>query len=159
MSRMAEAPAAAVVHRLPGRIRLRIPDRRGDPGYFEMLALELAMLDQVRGVSVNPAAATILLRHDEPLDPVVEVARTQGLFTVADLTPRLEPIEHRLRQVIASADGAVRGATAGELDLVSAAALGILGLAALQTLRGRVLGPAFNLAWYAGSLLLLRRSQ
>jgi hypothetical protein len=156
---MAEAPVAAVVHRLPGRMRLRISDRRGDSGYFEMLALELAMLDQVRGVSVNAAAATVLLRYDEPLDPLLDVARSEGLFALTDLAPRLEPIEHRLRQVFSSADGAVREATAGELDLVSAAALGILGLAALQTLRGQVLGPALNLAWYAGSLLLVRRNQ
>jgi hypothetical protein len=156
---MAEPPTAAVVHRLPGRIRLRIPDRRGDLGYFDRLALELAMLDQVRRVSVNPATASLLLHYEEPLDRMVETARTQGLFTLADLTLRLEPIEQRLRQTFASADVTVREATAGELDLLGAAALGMLGLAALQALRGQLLGPAFNLAWYAGTLVLLRPSK
>ena len=155
---MAEPPTAAMVHRLPGRIRLQIPNRRGDLAYFDMLALELAMLDQVRGVSVNPATASVLLRYEEPLDRMIETARTQGLFTLADLALRLEPIEQRLRQTFASADVTVREATAGELDLVGAAALGMLGLAALQALRGQLLGPAFNLAWYAGTLLLLRPS-
>jgi hypothetical protein len=155
---MAEPPTATVVHRLPGRIRLRIPDRRGDLGYFDMLALELAMLDQVRGVSVNPATTSVLLRYDEPLDRLIETARTQGLFTLADLTLHREPIEQRLRQTFASADVTVREATAGELDLMAASALGMLGLAALQALRGQLLGPAFNLAWYAGTLFLLRPS-
>lgn len=150
---MAEPEAARIVHRLPGRVRLKIDQRRYDAAWFEALALELALVEGIRTVEVNPRTASLLLFHDGPLEPVLDALAARGLVRLESLEPREIPLTRRLRERAGRLDARLRQATAGELDLQGAALLGLLFLALVQALRGHVAGPAVSLLWYASNLV------
>lgn len=73
-------PIAYVVHSLPGRVRLRVPSRRGDRRYFSQLP---GMLQNVSGIAilrVNPAAGSVVLRHEVSLQQVRRAAWRSAAF-------------------------------------------------------------------------------
>jgi hypothetical protein len=149
---MTEAEPGRLVHRLPGRVRLRIDGRRGDRAWFDALALELALLDGIRAVDANPLTAGLLIHHDGPLERLLDELAGRGLVRVESLEPREVPLPRRLGERLAVVDAGLRRATAGELDLRAAAVLALLGLALVQAARGQLVGPAASLLWYASSL-------
>lgn len=149
---MAEAEPARLVHRLPGRVRLKVDGRRGDRAWFDAVALELALLDGIRAVEANPLTASFLIHHEGPLERLLDELAGRGLVRVASGEPREIPLPRRLAERAAVLDAGLRQATAGELDLRGAALLGLLGLALVQAARGQFAGPAVSLLWYASNL-------
>ncbi len=150
---MAEGEPARLVHRLPGRVRLRVDAKRGDRAWFDALALELSLLENIRSVEANPLTGSLLIRHEGPLERLLEELAARGLLRVSDPEPREIPLARRLAERAEAADARLRRATAGELDLEGAALLVVLLVALVQALRGRLVGPASSLLWYAASLL------
>jgi hypothetical protein len=68
----ADEPALmAVVHTVPGRTRLRVPERQHDPPYFADVARRFSDQPLVKPVAVNPHTASILLQHDGTIDMIV----------------------------------------------------------------------------------------
>lgn len=63
-----------VVHRLPGRLRVRLPPLRFDTTYTEALKLTLASIAGVTEVRVNPAASSIIISYQ------VQLLAEQALF-------------------------------------------------------------------------------
>ncbi|MDW8370412.1 MAG: hypothetical protein RMK81_09075 [Geminicoccaceae bacterium] len=149
---MAEAEPARLVHRLPGRVRLKIDAKRGDRAWFDALALELSLLEGIRSVDANPRTASLLIHHEGPLERLLDELAERGLLRVASLEPQEIPLARRLAERAAAVDAGLRRATAGELDLGGAALLGLLLLALVQAARGQLAGPAVSLLWYASSL-------
>ncbi|MCS6878939.1 MAG: hypothetical protein RMK73_05760 [Geminicoccaceae bacterium] len=150
---MAEPEPARIVHRLPGRVRLRIDRRRYDTAWFDALALELALSERVRSVEVNPRTASVLVYHEGPLEPLLDELAARGFVRVESLAPREIPVAQRLAERAGALDDRLRRATAGELDLRGAALLALLLLALVQVIRGQVAGPAVSLLWYASNLV------
>lgn len=149
---MADAEPARLVHRLPGRVRLKVDGRRGDRDWFDAVALELALVETIRSVEANPLTGSLLIHHEGPLERLVDELAGRGLVRVEPLEPREVPLPHRLAERAAVVDAGLRRATAGELDLRGAALLGLLALAIVQAARGQLAGPAVSLLWYASSL-------
>lgn len=150
---MAEPVAARLVHRLPGRLRLRVEARRGDREWLDRLALDLAQVEGVRGVETNASTASLLVRHDGPTGALLERIRGLGLVRLDTLEPSEPPMRERLAGRLARLDRDLARATRGELDLEGAALLGLLLLALVQAARGRLVGPALSLLWYARGLI------
>jgi hypothetical protein len=142
-----EPPTAHVVHRLPGRLRLRVEGRRGDRAWFDEAATTLAMLAGVEEVATSPRTSSIMLRHSRPADDVLAAAAARGLFQLADADLGEGSAAARLR-------AAAVGLSASEgLALV-------LTLAALRQLwRGQILPPAVTLLAYAATVLATRDHQ
>lgn len=149
---MAEPVAARIVHRLPGRVRLRIDAWRGDPAQLDALALDLALEEGVRAVDPNPLTGGLLVLHEGPLEPLLERLAAAGRLRVTDLEPRERPFATRLGERLGAFDRELVRATAGELDARGAVLLAFLGLAFVQALRGQLAGPALSLLWYASRL-------
>lgn len=149
---MADAEPARLVHRLPGRVRLKVDGRRGDRDWFDAVALELALVETIRSVEASPLTGSLLIHHEGPLERLVDELAGRGLVRVETLEPREVPLPHRLAERAAAVDAGLRRATAGELDLRGAALLGLLALAIVQAARGQLAGPAVSLLWYASSL-------
>lgn len=154
-------PTAVMVHQLPGRLRLRVADRRRDTAYFEQLAQQLGQCPGVVEALVRPLTGSVLILHEgRDSDVILEYARVFNLFEVAQpVAPALpaadrpgQVIRQRLRQV----DRWMRHESRDQTDLRSVAFVGLLGAGIWQALRGNLLPAGATLLWYA---LALTRNQ
>ena len=135
-------PIARIAHAMPGRLRLRITDRRGDQDYFLGLPEQLRGLPGTEVIRFDPRTASLLVRHRSDPAKIAEYAREHGLFEldVTDLrrTPRsTAPASNPL--------GTARQKTA-PLAMM-AVAFGCL--SAYQFAQGRVAGHASEALWNA----------
>lgn len=60
---MQQKADALVAHALPGRIRLRIPEKKGDGGYFEALLAAIGACQGLAKLVINPATASVLIHY------------------------------------------------------------------------------------------------
>ncbi len=123
---------AHVAHLLPGRVRLRVPSRRGDMEFFEAAAEWLGRTPSIGSVQVNPRTASIVMRYAGPLEPILEEAR--AWLRVIDRTPAA-PRRRRRTEISVSP--------------MSLTAAGFVALAAFQLARGRLAGSASEHLWNA----------
>lgn len=145
-----------VVHRIPGRMRLRIPGRRGDVRYFEQFSDPCRRVGDVSTVRVNPGTARAM----------VEFAGSEKQF----LERLPEHCDVRIDQQAVSAPSRTMPSTAVPQEpihlvtgrdinpmFMTAAALAMLGV--VQLARGKILAPSVTLLWYAmGASRLSRQS-
>jgi hypothetical protein len=130
-------PTAHVEHQIPGRIRLRVPEKRGDASYFESVRQRLVEHPAVERLRVSSVTASIVVHHNGAAEPVTAAASERGLFKVArGATPPRPP--------------AVRSNTnRASPSALDAAATGFAGLAVLQAFRAHDFGSAVENFWNA----------
>ena len=145
--------AAYLVHRIPGRARLRVPGRRNDIAFFNELAAALAGGEGVQGVEANPRAASLLVTFAGELEPILEPAQRRGLLTLADPEVAEPPLAGQLQAQFQDLGARLAKASGGQLDLATAVALFFLITGLVQLARGQVLAPATTLLFSAGGLL------
>src|SRR5579875_402709 len=127
-------PQAELVHQLPGRLRLRVPARRGDAAFFAEMAKRLGGLAGVGAVHANPRSASLLLEHEGGADALLRAIREHGFLEVVA----------RVAQGKRSRAPMHGPATLWPLSGTAAA---LAGLGMLQAARGRVIGPASENFW------------
>ena len=90
-------PTARIEHRLPGRLRVRMPAMRGDLEFFSKLEEAFTRHPALGTVTVSPATAGILFEDIELGDSSFEcLARDQGWFKVErSRRVRMEPNTQR----------------------------------------------------------------
>lgn len=121
-------PAAELVHRIDGRLRLRVPERRGDEAWFADTRKALAGFPGVLRVTANPGTGSFLIRgKDLALRRIPEIAEDRGWFTLAEPQRHEKPAS----------------------DALAGLAPVFFGLAVLQAARGQIMVPALSLLWYA----------
>ncbi|HEV7816209.1 MAG TPA: hypothetical protein VGP06_14055 [Janthinobacterium sp.] len=137
---------AVVSHRMPGRVRFSIPERRGDSAYFSSLSERFSALDAVTRVRANVLAGSIALEFSGALDDVMRGAGAENLF---DMEARATHAADYL--LPAHYVQPVSLVTGRELNpsFMAGAAFAALGL--LQSFRGQVMVPAATAFWYASS--------
>jgi len=153
-------PSAYVKHRLPGRVRLKIPQKKGDVGYFDRIAKLFANCPGITQLQLNPAAASVLICHtaETQLGNITDFAQANALFTVAEPPeesvpkPQL-PIATLTSVKLGRLDESLMDFSQGRLDGRSLVLLALIGLAAHQIIQGKVMAPATTLLWYALELL------
>lgn len=138
-------PTATIAHAMAGRARFRIPSRKGDTDYFAHIEHALATCDGVHHVVANPLTASVLVQHETDVLQLMRYARDRHLFAVRE--PRLTKgaVMEEVATRIEDADALIRRTTRGAFDLEGIAFVGLLGAAAVQLMRGRILGPATSL--------------
>jgi hypothetical protein len=89
-------PAAYIKHQLPGRVRLKIPQKKGDFDYFDRIADLFSDCPGITQLQFNPPAASILICHEEGTHflTIVEFAQTNGLFTIIEQPEDIFTIPH-----------------------------------------------------------------
>lgn len=157
---MAALPTAYVKHRMPGRVRLKIPAMRGDDAFFGLLAETLAGCEQIRQLQLNPPTASLLILHaDAPFEAIAEYAVSAGLFAIAEGNGSELPALDNLSVAglsslgVSQIDQQLNQLSAGRLDLRSMFFLGFVGLTVHQAAKGRILSPASTFFWRALELL------
>jgi hypothetical protein len=131
---------AHIEHRLPGRVRLRVPSKRGDLPFFERVVKELSRHPAVWDLVASPLTGSITLQFSEPLQAVLEAAAELLLFEFGRPDPGVvgspPKRDKRLRH-----DGGIAGHVAA----------GLSGLCIYQAVRGRVAGNAVESFWLSFS--------
>lgn len=130
-------PVASIEHQLPGRVRLRIPSKRGDVAFFGKVVRELSKHPSLHELTASPLTGCITLHYCEPLQLMTAAAAEQKLFEIGGSEP---PDEGSKEQAFGLREGSgVAGATAA----------GLSGLGLFQVARGNVLGSAIENLWHA----------
>lgn len=146
--------AAHLQHRVPGRMRLRIPQRRGDVAYFTQLARELSQVAGVLRVECNPRTTSVLVLHeDDAAEVLLEHARERQLFELGDAQARPATLVQHAGAGLRLLDERLQLATRGDIDIKSVILGGFVTMGIVQLYRGHIVGPAVTLFWYAYQLM------
>ena len=150
-------PSAFIKHQLP-RVRLKIPDKRGDFRYFNQIADSFADCLGITQLQLNPPAASILICHrtDIPFENIAEFAETNGLFYLEEkpedyeavVIPNL-PLATLTSVGLNRLDASLLNFSQGRIDTRSLLFLSLVGLGIHQITRGNIMAPAASLLWYA----------
>lgn len=145
------ATQAFLVCSTPGRLRFRIPSRKGDPAFFDSLRTTCANLPGLSNAAVSALTGALLVTF-EP----------RSAFTPGDIAERLDlelqaicpkSWEKSISNQFRFLDREFRQLTGGELDLRGAAFLGCLAAGIYQIAAGNIAMPAWFVAfWYAMNL-------
>jgi hypothetical protein len=142
-------PGAWVVHELPGRVRLRIPEKRGNEAYFSRLTQDLEDWGELVRVKYNSYSASVLIEYKGDFVPIAEKASDAGLFvtweasTFEGLDPRTP--SDQFWQFLKRMDTRIEDFTRGKEDLSSLAFFLLVGLGIYQVVRGSALPAATTL--------------
>ena len=139
------SPIAIVEHQLPGRVRLRIPSKRGDTEWFRTVIHQLAEDPSVHEARANPETGSILFLHTGPVDRIALLAPDRGILDVRQPT-RATPAPRP------------DGVPAIDGRLLEAASAGFTGLGIYQLSQGRPIGNAVEHFWHAYTALRILQS-
>lgn len=125
-------PVAVIEHQAPGRVRLRVPSKRGDQAFFDAVAEGLAGHPLVDGLRTDPRLGSVIVTHREGAEAILAAAAERGAFQIGGRP--------------AAASGREPRPTRAELLELAATIFSLLGL--LQ-LRRQPMGPATEHCWNA----------
>lgn len=139
-------PIATIQHQIPGRLRLRIPARRGDVSFFHGIVQALSKLPGVEKLDAIPLTGSIIIRHSGSAQAIAAAATEQGLFEIGPEEPKEAPAPSTRRRPYSG--------------LRNTAATGLSGLALFQVARGQLTGNAAENFWNAyGAQRILGRPE
>ena len=133
-------PVAHIEHQLPGRVRLRVPSKRGDVSFFERVVKELSRHPAIWELAASPLTGTITLQYSEPLQAIMEAAAALTLFETGGPKPAVKAAESK-RPSRRSESARLAGGIAA----------GLSGLSLYQAARGNVIGNAVESFWLSFS--------
>jgi hypothetical protein len=152
-SRVTRGAAAYLGHRIPGRARLHVPDRRGDAAFFAQLAGAVRGIEGIERVEVNPRTGSLLLHHNGDLEPILERVQAARLLRLGEEPAAGTLLTAKLRAQLRELSGTLVRASGGQIDPRSAAILFFLIAGLVQLARGQIFAPATTLLRNASSLL------
>jgi hypothetical protein len=146
-------PEGRIVHRIAGRMRVKVPSRKGDPAYFATVEETLRSLKGVEGVQADPLTGGILILHSIDAGAIVDYAAQKALFLAKEEEPA-NPRDTALHEVLGapfvSLSRQIKGFTGNAADLSGLVVLALLSVGVYQIARGNFGAPAWYTAfWYA----------
>jgi hypothetical protein len=152
---VSDLPEAYLVHRTPGRLRLKIPSRKGDISYFASLGKQLSGLDGVDKVMVNPLTGSALFIHNANRAMIAEYAMANNLFSLKRLDSYPTGLQQRVSETFNGFNAQMKVLTCGEIDMGGLAFLALLGAGIYQISRGNIAAiPWYAAFWYALNIFL-----
>jgi cation transport ATPase len=149
------AASAVIVHRIPGRIRLRLQGKRSDSDYFETLSEDITGMPGIDAVKVNPMTGSVVIHYSGTTDDVL-ARLEEHHFSIANRHEIEKTREKKREKNQQNTSSPNAGYTqpfllVSDRDINPMFMLGTM-LAAfgvIQTFRGKILVPSLSLLWYA----------
>lgn len=149
---------AYLVHKAPGRLRLRVPGMRGDVPFFRDLVARISPLEDIEAVRANPDTGGILILHRrDAQQAVLDRLASAGNLTADEYVP--PSAFSRAIAGLGKLDEVLARETRGGSSLSSVVFLLLVGMALAQIARGQVMAPASSLLWYALDLTRVKRTR
>lgn len=146
-------PAAYVSHHMEGRMRVRIPSKRRDQDYFDVVTQRLRECDGIRALRINYLTGSVLILHNLDVETIAAYAERNGLFALAPVEVVVAPIALGISNQFRVLDERLKAKTSGALDLGGLAFLGLVAASAAQLARKNIWPAGATLLWYAAHLL------
>lgn len=151
---MVKLPEARITHTTSGRLRIKIPSKKGNTSYFKSLKGRFSDWGKVQKAETNAVTAGVLLLHDADIKDISKFAEENRLFRVESLERKQAPLANKIRSSFKDFNTRVKKLTGGELDLPSAGFLCLLSLSIYQIARGNFYAPAwYTSLWYGFSIV------
>jgi hypothetical protein len=167
--------AAYVSHQCSGRLRVKIPSKRGDHGYLNEMKETISAQTGVRTVKINPLTGSLLIIHDLDSDQILrsvtskklfsfEVWKSQPtthskLFSINGWKPdgkEMPAVQRRMTETYKRIDKYFMTLTRGEINIPGVIFYSLLGLGAYQIYVGN-LGlqniPFLIVIWFLANIL------
>lgn len=151
-------PDAHVHHRMPRRLRIKIPSKKGDPTYFSDLADKIVACPGVHDARVNPKTASLLIEFDCDLADLAAYAKKHQLFSLRHAEPLPTTLFGSVARSFDSYNRNLLKWTNGEFDIPSLVFVSLVISGLIQLVRGNVAMPAWYTAFYY-ALGVFSRSQ
>ncbi|HUK55852.1 MAG TPA: hypothetical protein VLY20_04260 [Nitrospiria bacterium] len=144
-----------------GRVRIKIPSRKGDLAFFAALKDKLPGSAEILGIQrieMNPTTGSVLVVHHADfkapeLAVISGYLEQMGLVKLEPIDASKNPVSRNIAKTFQNMNQQITDFTSGEIDLQSMALLGLLGLGLFQISRGQFMIPAISAFWYAATLL------
>lgn len=153
-------PEAHVRHSIPGRIRLRIPSKKGDPYFFGEMYKQLSLCEGIRRVEVNSMTGSILIIHDVAIETIAAFSRQNNLFTIEEpkrfgVRGRETYLARKISETFRAVNHKVVVSTGGFANIADLLVLALIGLSVYQISKGNFIAPAWYTAlWYAMNIFM-----
>ena len=149
---MQQKPDALVVHALPGRVRFRVPVKKGDRVYFDELVGAISNCGGLEKLVINPTTASVLILYDAghtgELNGFLE---KNNFFQVAD-RPKQSAATDSSEGSATEQKGERMRQTSPEIPRVLG--LGLVGWSCYKLLVDGLMSPPWHAAlWYGYNLL------
>lgn len=152
-------PRGVCVHSAPGRVRIRIPERKGDEAFFAYAREHLAGCAGVDEVAVNATTGSILIRHRSDLNTIASHASRHEVFDL-ERGKKAKRLVNATIGAFQSLNGKIDRLSGGELDLPGTVSLALVAGGIVQIIRGRFVAPAWYTAfWYAMNIFLKSQAE
>lgn len=153
--RVLSLPDAHLSHLAPGRLRVKIPSKKGDVSYFAYLGKKLSSLDGVEKVKVNPLIGSVLFIHTVDSKMIAEYARANNFFYLNRTNLSPSNLHQRVSETFSGLNNRIKGFSGGELDMGAMAFLILLGAGIYQIGKGNITAiPWYAAFWYALNIFL-----
>lgn len=149
-------PEALLCHITKGRIRVKIPSKKGDKNYFELVKETFKNSGMIKDITINPTSCSCIIYSDESVDKIKEYAQSKELFNLKliDVEKR-KIINYTIKQTFGNFDNKIRRFFNNEIDLAGATLIALIGLTVYQIGRGNFSAPAwYTSVWYAFNVFL-----
>ncbi len=152
---MPDVPDAYIGHSITGRLRLKIPSRKGDGPYLKKIAEEFSSLPGIEQVSVNPETSSILFLHALAKETITGHLSGSGLFRLSPSPVAPASVHGGVKSCFRELSGKVEKATGGTLGGSELAFLALLGAGGIQISKGNLTAiPWYTAFWYALNIFL-----
>jgi Heavy metal associated domain 2 len=151
-----EIPHAYISHQGPGRLRVKIPSKKGDSVYFSELKKLLTQCKGVTEYETNPVTGSVLFVHGVDIKAVMEFAEGNHLFKLGE--GGSPSYSYEITESFKNLNKHLKGITGGEMDIPGLAFLSLVGFGIYQIGRGNLMAiPWYTAFWYALNIFLKNR--
>ncbi|HMK42693.1 MAG TPA: hypothetical protein VK445_01000 [Dissulfurispiraceae bacterium] len=148
-------PHAIIAHKSRGRLRIRVPEKKGQTAYWQQVLDSLKEIDGIKSLSANPVTAGVLILHELPEKEILGYAHSLGLFKVPASQLKVVPLQYKVTRSFRSMNRSIKRFTGDELDLGSVTFLGLLTIGGYEIAKGNFTAPAWYTAfWYALNIFM-----
>ncbi|MCX7770144.1 MAG: hypothetical protein N2202_03575, partial [Proteobacteria bacterium] len=121
-------PDAEVCHITKGRVRIKIPSKKGNKSFFDELRNTLINDGFAKEVSINPSISSFILYTEENLDNIKTYAREKNLFELKTIDEeKRKVINYTIKQAYNNLDSKLKRFFNNEIDLGSTVFLTLIG--------------------------------
>jgi hypothetical protein len=146
---------AILSHQTPGRLRLKIPSKKGDELFFQSLKDQLSDLSGVERIEANPITGSILLIHSIDTEKIARYALDHGLFEIKWGSANATYFHREVSKAFNILDKQAKSLTAGEINLGALASLALIAAGTYQIFKGNFAAiPWYTAYWYGLNLFL-----